>query len=95
MTTYRVDLDALDDTITFMQSTSDTVAAELAALDAHIAQLHDVWSGDAAGAQWAAHQEWSAGAAEMRAALDAMREAARTAHTNYSNAVAANQQMWG
>ena len=94
MTRFAVDLDALDETVTFMQTTSDAIATELSALDARIAALHDVWTGEAAAAQRAAHQEWTRGATEMREALDAMRVAARTAHTNYSNAVTANQQMW-
>lgn len=95
MTAYRVDLDALDRTISAMQSTSDTVGAELTALDGHIAALHGVWSGEAAAAQLQAHREWSEGAKAMRDALDTLRALARTAHGNYSAAVAANQKMWG
>jgi WXG100 family type VII secretion target len=93
-TRFHVDLDALDDTIAFMQKTSDAISAQLAELDGEIAKLHGVWSGTAAAAQLKAHQEWTAGAEEMRTALDALHELARTAHTNYTNAVTANQKMW-
>lgn len=94
-TRYHVDLDALDEVIGFLQKTSDAIAGRLADLDAEIAALHGVWTGEAAAAQLRAHQEWTAGAVEMREALDALHALARTAHGNYSAAVTANLQMWG
>ena len=95
MPAFLVDLDALDAAIQLMESRSAAIAAQLESLDTHIAALHDVWTGEAAAAQLAAHQQWLAGAEEMRAGLDEIRAAARTAHGNYSAAVTANLSMWG
>jgi WXG100 family type VII secretion target len=95
VTAFKVDLDALDETIALMEARSARMATALDTLDGHIAKLHDVWTGGAAAAQLAAHEQWREGARQMREGLDAMREAARTAHGNYSSAVAANQRMWG
>jgi WXG100 family type VII secretion target len=94
MTAFRVDLDQLDALVTLMQNRSATIEAAVEALDARIAALHDVWTGAAAAAQLAAHEQWREGAGQMREGLDAMREAARTAHGNYAAAVGANQRMW-
>lgn len=94
MPAFTVDLDALDETIALLAARSAAIAAELATLDGHIARLHDVWSGEAAAAQLAAHRQWLAGAEEMRTGLEEIRAAAATAHGNYSAAVTANLAMW-
>jgi WXG100 family type VII secretion target len=94
VTAFVVDLDALDASVALMQARSNAIAAALDTLDSHIAALHDVWTGEAATAQRVAHEQWREGARRMREALDAMRDAARTAHGNYTAAITANQQMW-
>ena len=94
MPAFTVDLDALDEAIQVMEARSAAIAAQLDTLDGQIGRLHDVWTGEAAAAQLAAHRQWLAGAKEMREGLDAIRAAARTAHGNYSAAVTANLSMW-
>lgn len=64
-------------------------------VDATVTELHVSWSGEAAAAQRAAHDRWSAGAAEMRAALADLHRTGDTAHANYTAAITANQSMWG
>jgi WXG100 family type VII secretion target len=81
------------------------VVQRLGALDAHLQsvlaqverrvdELHLTWSGEAAQAQRATHDEWQRGAAQMRAGLATMRSIAATAHANYVAAATANVRMW-
>jgi WXG100 family type VII secretion target len=63
--------------------------------DARVNRLHANWSGAAAAAHRAAHDEWKHGAEEMRAALAVMRRIAKTTHANYTGAASANSSMWG
>lgn len=92
---FTVDLAELDDVIATMASFQDHLDRQLAHLDRTVASLHDTWQGAAADAQRSAHDEWVAGAREMREALTQMRDAARLAHGHYTAAVEANQRMWG
>lgn len=60
-----------------------------------VARLHQSWTGEAADAQRAAHERWTKGASEMRSAVADLRKAGDTAYANYTDAVRANQGMWG
>jgi WXG100 family type VII secretion target len=91
---YRVELEellAFVETLQAFEQRAETIAARV---DNHVADLHDTWSGDAASAHLALHSEWIAAADQMREALAELREAARIAHQNYSNAVEVNIAMW-
>ncbi len=94
MTRFTVDLDELTAVIEDMRSFETRLQGRLDELDDLVARLHTTWTGGAAQAQRSAHEEWKAGATEMHRALVEMREAARTAHANYSAAAEANAQMW-
>jgi WXG100 family type VII secretion target len=91
---YRVELNELLDfveTLNAFEQRAETIAARV---NQQIADLDDRWSGDAASAHRAHHDEWMAAAAQMRDALAELREAARIAHENYLNAVEVNMAMW-
>ena len=92
---FIVDLDTLDQKIAEMARFDTTVDDHLRRLDETMARLHGVWSGGAADSQRRAQAEWTAGAEQMRAALKAIREAARVAHTNYTSSATTNARMWG
>jgi WXG100 family type VII secretion target len=94
MTIYSVDLDELDAVITRMGKFDAALDEHMTNLDARIKRLHKTWSGDAAVAQKAEHDKWMQAAHEMRQAMATMRSAGKTAHTNYSRAIAANGSMW-
>lgn len=94
MTRFSVDLDELTAVIEDMRSFEARLQDRLDELDDLMSRLHATWTGSAAQAQRAAHDEWRAGAAEMHRALVEMREAARTAHANYTAAAEANAGMW-
>lgn len=91
---YMVDLGELDGSVTDMGQFDARVQKHLDALDTVVAQLHDTWHGEAAAAQKDAHDRWTTGAQEMRAALAEMKAAATVAHENYSHAADANRRMW-
>ena len=94
MGVYRVDLDLLDDNIARMAAFEKSIERRLATLQQEIDDLHLSWTGLAASAQKAAHEQWSKGEAQMRQALVELRKAAEVAHHNYSSAAAANVRMW-
>jgi WXG100 family type VII secretion target len=94
MSGYSVDTDALHERITEMSTFERGLERQLADLDRAIAQLHITWVGEAAAAHREAHATWRQGADDMRAAIAAMRDAARIARGNYHAAVAANTRMW-
>jgi WXG100 family type VII secretion target len=94
MTIYSVDLDELDAVITRMGKFDAALDEHMNKLDARIARLHKTWSGEAAVAQKAEHDKWMQAAREMRQAMATMRSAGKTAHGNYTRAIAANVDMW-
>ncbi len=91
---FRIDLELLDEAITAMNKFGSDVETWLGDVDRHVSDLHLSWSGDAATAQRAAHQEWMAGVRQMRENLEDLRTIAQRAHGNYSGAVDTNTRMW-
>ncbi len=82
MTRFTVDLDELDAVIGDLTGFETRFSGRLAELDDLINALHLTWTGEAAGAQKGAHEQWRSGALEMHHALVEMREAAQRAHAN-------------
>lgn len=91
---YSVDLDELAEKIREMAAFERDVERALDHLERVITRLDVSWTGAAATAQREAHERWATGMREMQRGLKEIRDAAERAHTNYSNAVAANQRMW-
>jgi WXG100 family type VII secretion target len=91
---YSIDLDELDDVIGDLEQAERALELLTNDLEGQIRKLHEQWEGLSATAQAEAHQEWEQGMTDMRAALKAMRSAARVAHGNYSLAISTNLGMW-
>ncbi|QNG17769.1 WXG100 family type VII secretion target [Rhodococcus triatomae] len=94
MSKFRVDLDRLDETISKVETFDSNVDDIITAVEGHLADLHETWTGRAAQAQRDAHDDWTRGVQQMREALEDLRAAGRIAHDNYSDAVETNMRMW-
>lgn len=90
---YRVDLEELLAFVDRLQAFERDAEAIATRVDGQIADLHNTWSGDAADAHRARHDEWMAAAAQMREALARLRAAAHYAHRNYTEAAQLNLDM--
>lgn len=93
-THFAVDLDDLDRTVAMLARAGDRIEAAVTELESRLTRLRGAWQGPAAEAQRAAHEEWSRGLAQMRAALADFRSRSRTAHSNYAEAAEVNLRMW-
>jgi WXG100 family type VII secretion target len=95
VTAFRADLDALVDLLARMRA-FDVRAEQLGTdLETDARRLAGYWSGPAASAHTAAHERWMTAHRRSCAAADELAQFVRTAHTNYSQAAAANVRMWG
>ena len=92
--TFRVNLETLTEAIRRMEAFDLKVEEWLEQVDQQVARLHLSWSGLAASAQRADHEQWVRSKEEMREALARLRTAADVARVNYSGAVETNQTMW-
>lgn len=81
---------ALDDMSDFQR----TAVSLLAEIESTVRDLHITWEGEAAAAHTEAHRLWTHGAAQMREALKRLHAAGGHAHSNYSQAMRGNQDMW-
>ena len=90
---YRVELEELLAFVDRLQSFEQRAEAIAARVDGQIAALHDTWAGTAAAGHRAQHDEWMAGAAQMREALAQLRAAAHNAHQHYTDAARLNVEM--
>ncbi|KUI25589.1 hypothetical protein AU196_22530 [Mycobacterium sp. IS-1742] len=95
MAGFTVDLEALLAGVDRMSAFHSDLEQKLAAVRSSVSALGLTWHGDAASAQEAAQQQWDSGAKQLREALGQLRDIAEQAHSNYSNAAATNQRMWG
>ena len=85
------DLAAVIDQIAHGHAALNELAVDL---DRRISELHLTWDGESAQAHRLAQAAWDQGFEEMRDALARMRQAADTAHDNYTAAAAVNHQLW-
>jgi WXG100 family type VII secretion target len=90
---YRVELEELLAFVDRLQSFEQRTEAIAARVDGQITSLHDTWAGDGAAAHRAQHDEWMAGAAQMREAVAQLRAAADNAHQHYTDAARLNVEM--
>ncbi|MGE2715205.1 WXG100 family type VII secretion target [Mycolicibacterium litorale] len=95
MAGFSVDLEALSAGVDEMSAFHSDLEQRLASVRSSMTALGLSWHGDAASAQETAQQQWDAGAHQLREALAQLRDIVEQAHSNYSNAVATNQRMWG
>lgn len=90
---YRVELEELLAFVEKLEAFEQRAEAIGARVEAQIADLHASWSGEAAAAHRAQHEEWTAAAAQMREALSDLRAAAHAAHRHYTEAGELNVAM--
>jgi WXG100 family type VII secretion target len=90
---YRVELDGLlafVDKLQTFERRADMIAAQV---DDRVVGLHESWEGEGASAHSTLHQEWMRAAQQMREALSQLRQAAHSAHCNYTDAAQLNVAM--
>lgn len=92
---YRVDLVAVDDVVARLTGFENYLSDRLDELEARVERMRGRWSGTGYDGYTDAQREWDSGAEEMKRGITQMREAARTAHTSYSNVIATNAKMFG
>ncbi|EUA06682.1 WXG100 family type VII secretion target [Mycobacterium xenopi] len=91
---FRVDPEALAEAVERMAEFQRYAESMLTEIDSLVSNLHARWSGEAAAAHIEAHRHWTQGEAMMREALTKLQGAAKTAHANYTGAMAKNVGMW-
>jgi WXG100 family type VII secretion target len=91
---FRVDPQALADTVQRMVEFQHHAESMLAEIDSLVTNLHATWTGQGAAAHAEAHRHWARGEAMMRDALAQLRTAGATAHRNYTAAMSTNSAMW-
>ena len=91
---YSLDVDDLARVIIDLARGHRALSELAAALERRIDELHLSWEGQAAEAHRLAQAAWNQGFHERREALARMRQAADTAHRNYTSAAAVNHQLW-
>lgn len=92
---YRVDLEHLDTVTARIAGLAGFVQDTLAGLDARIAAAHQNWTGETADKHEQAHREWMKAAGEVHEGIEAMRAAARAAHTAYTDVLHTNLGILG
>lgn len=90
---YQVELDELLAFVDRLQAFESHARSIATRVDEQVAALHSSWSRNAAEAHLTRHQEWMAGADQMREALAELRAAAHNAHRNYIDAAQRNVEM--
>lgn len=90
---YRVELEELLAFVDELEAFERRAEAIAVRIDAQVAGLHDTWSGEAAAAHRAQHDDWMAGATQMRESLAKLRSAADNAHRNYTDVGKLNVDM--
>jgi WXG100 family type VII secretion target len=91
---YAVDLDLARDVVASLAVVESELDEVVVDLRWRVARLHETWAGTAAAAHLTAPGSWESSYREMHEALVAMRQALRTAATNYSSAATDNTSMW-
>ena len=91
---FRVDPQALADTVQRMVEFQRHAESMLTEIDCLVTNLHAMWTGQGAAAHAEAHRHWARGEAMMREALAQLRSAGATAHRNYTDVMSTNLAIW-
>jgi WXG100 family type VII secretion target len=91
---FRVDPQALADSVQRMAEFQRYAESMLAEIDSLVTNLHATWTGEGAAAHAEAHRRWAGGEAMMREALAQLQAAGAAAHLNYTGAISTNLAMW-
>src|SRR5690554_2212686 len=92
---FSIDLDHLEQVVTRLGGLVGTVSGNLDELVSRVSVLlqSGEWTGAAAAAYAAAHGKWVTGARELVEGLGQMQQAAKTAHTAYTDVEEMNVRM--
>lgn len=91
---FKIDLQQLDSAIASMQEFTDDTSEILEQVSNTVAALRVNWTGIGSDAYQDAQDRWVRGTRDMTDNVTELREVAKTAHANYSNAIDANTSMW-
>lgn len=91
---YTADLALAADVVATLVAVSGSLEEISADLRWRVAQMPEVFEGEAALAFLARHADWESSYDEVGAALASMRRALATARSNYHCAGAANVELW-
>jgi len=91
---FSVNPEALADARERMQGFQKLSRGLLAEIDSAANSLHITWQGAAAAAHAQAYEKWTHGAEQMDHGINALHRTGAGAHTNYTQAAAANRAMW-
>ncbi|MEV2226461.1 WXG100 family type VII secretion target [Nocardia vinacea] len=91
---YVANLSEIQDLVDAATRIGERIDQGLADTDRTVDGLHIGWSGDAAAAHRAKHDEWSAAAREMHEALGTLAAAVQRAHDVYSANSQHLTRMW-
>ncbi|WP_067464191.1 WXG100 family type VII secretion target [Nocardia amamiensis] len=92
---FSVDLDKLDNLAARIRAFAGLLADQLAAIDRKAKEVDAASAGAVMAAYREAHDEWLAGATDIREGLTALEEAAKQAHESYTGAVAEGLRIPG
>jgi WXG100 family type VII secretion target len=94
MTAFEVDLDELQEALGELASCQRDLISVAGDIDAAQERLQADWSGIASAAQATTYESWRSDCADMVTALAALRGIVTAADAHYSQAVAANLELW-
>lgn len=95
MTSFHVDVPALDAASNAIATTIDSLHSEMARLSAQLRTLDGAWSGPAATAFSAVVDEWSRASVRVTEALGSIGNALTAIHAHYLDTETANVRLLG
>lgn len=91
---FTVDLEHLDQIVSRLTGLAGFIDQHLTDIEHRVASLQGTgWEGRAASAYDEAHREWMSGARELVHGVREMSDAAKAAHSSYSQALELNRRM--
>ncbi|RKR73936.1 WXG100 family type VII secretion target [Frondihabitans australicus] len=95
MARYHAEVGEIDQTVVTLAQMAEFCEHLLTRIDQIKDTVSAEWSGEAFAQFQALHAEWAAGAAEMKAGIGTMHQAASTSSSNYTAGVDASRGVWG
>ncbi|MFI2282128.1 WXG100 family type VII secretion target [Nocardia beijingensis] len=92
---FSVDLDKLENLAARIRGFAGLLSDQLTAIDQKVKEVDAASAGAAMVAYREAHDEWVAGATDIREGLTALEEAVKLAHDGYTGAVAEGLRILG
>jgi WXG100 family type VII secretion target len=90
----KISLTTLVELTSELESITTDMEQKLTRLDKVVKSLEDKWDGETKGAFSGDYQNWRRTSSDLHIALKSLHASAKTAHSNYVAAKAANLSMW-